>query len=631
MQADLLLQWPPAPGAQVVVLEAAPGPERERVLEEWCAVARAAGCTQGWMLPCDAERGGHWAGLKDWMQALLPALESEARDLFTRHDAELVAVVPLLRRRVRPRYVSLSDSSEKDERVRNFATDRAWRVGAGLVELLEEWHRRTGGGRWAVACDAFDGRGALVGRFFRDLLRRRGDALGLVLLAAVSPGQGDTVAAELAPFATVHRAALDLPAAPTQELDAEAAAALAAQLEPGAELDYQAIVARGHQIARLWTIAGRPDRAVAWHAITLSVMAHFGYYEDALRHVAPLEAGLDYLDQGNGLMDRTKVLVNLRIVYITNGQPERALELLEHEGLARVQEPGERARLLYLVAMLHARHLPVRNLEKAERALTEALGLVDRSTVMEEAQRHFLTGFLLNGLAYVRMRQGDAREAAALTHANYERLEQHLPPDRHRLHRSVLLYNAGQVYARTGEHDLAIRFFSEAMEMDPNYSEYYNDRGKVYLRMGRLAEAEADFRQGIELSPPYPEVWINLGQCLTRQNRMEESEAAFARAVDLDPARLEAWTNRARALQALGRRHDALAAYDAGIAADGSHPLVLANRAALRFELGRAAEALDDLERAVALAPDNDALRQNRDYVRAALAGAGPVREPVAA
>jgi tetratricopeptide (TPR) repeat protein len=619
-----------APGAHVLVLEAPAGLARRALVDEWAAAARAGGASAAWALPCDAERHGLWGGLADWMMDLAPRLERDARDLLVRHDAELVAVAPELLTRIRPRYVTLTDAAENDEGVRNYARDRAHRIPQGVVDLLDSWHERSGGGRWALACDGVDRCGALVERFFRALVRRRGDRLGLVMLAAVDPGRGDAVAEWFAPHARVHRAAADLPAGGEPELAPDEAARQAAEMEAWVMRDTLDIALHLHELIRLWGLAGDRRRHVAWHARALSLYAHRGYYEDAFRHLPPVRDSLDFFDGDTAgvFYTRARIVSNLRITYITNNRPDEALRVVVEEGLGKLTDPVERARAFYIASMLHARHLPVRDQEAAEGYLRAGLAELERAE-LDAADRHFLTGFLLNGLAYIRFRQGNAEEAAALSHANYERLDENLPPGRHRLHRSVLLYNAGQVYARTGQLQRAVEQYTQAMEMDPSYSEYYNDRGNLYLKMGRLPEAERDYQQAIELSPPYPEVWFNLGQCHARQERTAEAERAFARAVDLDPDRAEAWTNLARARQALGRPDEALAAYDAALAADPASPasaFVLANRAALRLARGRGDEALADLDRAVELAPQHPGLQRNRQLAMRALG-----REPALA
>lgn len=603
----------------VVVLEAASGPARRAALAALLDAERST-ARAAWLLPCDTEREGLWGGLNHWLNELLPALEAQAPDLVRRHDTELTAVLPELRVRLRPRHITLTDTSQDDESVRNYARDRAYRIPHGVVDLLAEWHARSGGGAWAVGCDDFDHRGALVGHFFRHLVRRRGEALGLRLIVAVAPGAGDAVEAELAPFAQVERVRMELPAGSAEALAPDEAARRAAEMDPWVRDDTMWVEKHGHALIRLWTAAGQPQRVAEWHARILNLYTHLAYYEDALRHVHALRADLPSFDTPESRYSRIRIVSNMRVIYITTGQPEEALRVMQTEALPYATEPLDRISVLYVTAMLYARHLPRRDMETGERLLREALQVAEQAD-LAPAERHFQIGFLLNGLAYVRFRQGDTGEAAALSHQNFERMDEHLPPARHRLHRSVLLYNAGQVYGQTGDHEKAVEYFTAAMEMDPHYSEYYNDRGTILQKLGRFDEAERDYLRAIELSPPYPEVWFNLGQCYTRSGRPAQAEPAYVRALDLDPARPEAWVNLARARQALGRPADALAAYDAAIAVDGSNPFVLANRAGLRLQLGRPHDALEDLDRAVALAPENPALQRNRDVVLQVLEG----------
>jgi tetratricopeptide (TPR) repeat protein len=610
---QLLPPYTDAFAGQVIVLEAEPGSSRARVLEEWLDGARATGATT-WFLPCDVAQGGVWAGLNTWMEAILPQLEASAPELVVEHDSELVAVLPAVRgTRIMPRFVTLTESAPGDEAVRNYALDRAYRFGQGIVNLLDEWHTRTGGGRWVVACDGFGNRGALVGRFFRELMRRRGVKLELTILAAADPGQGDEAASAFGPSTVVHRAALELTRDAVETLDPREAELAAAELEKRVMPDSAQTFLHLHELIRLWEASTIPWRAVTWKSVAMGMFNHLGYYEDALRYTEPVQASLDTYDPKHHFYKRWNLIANLFSTYSALQLWDRAVELVKTEGLTdgKLVDPYDRARAYYMMAMLHVRFLPERNIPEGERCLDRALEELDKADISAE-RRHFLTVFFLNGLALVRTRQGRADEAVSLTQGGFNRLNEELPPERHRLHRSVLLYNAAQVYANTGALEEAIKSYTAAMEMDPGYSEYYNERGNAYLKMRRLAEAEADYRQAIACSPPYAEVWVNLGQCLSMMRRFEEAVAAYATAIDLDPRFHLALVGHAQALNALGRRPEAIAAYDAAIEVDPSHALIFANRAVVLYEEGRLAESVVDLDQAIVLAPETPGLYRNR-------------------
>jgi tetratricopeptide (TPR) repeat protein len=307
------------------------------------------------------------------------------------------------------------------------------------------------------------------------------------------------------------------------------------------------------------------------------------------------------------------------------GRAEAARTALER-ATERLPNPADLPRCYYLLAMLHARFLPAPDLARAEDYLQRGLGLVAEAD-MPEPDRHFLSVFIMNGLALVRLRQRRVPEALELCRAGVSRLNQHLDAHQHRLHRSVLLFNIAQVHAQIGPYEDALSYFTQAMAMDPNYSEYYNDRGAVSFRMDRLAEAESDYLRATELSPPYAEVWVNLGQCYRVMDRMQDAVAAYSRALDLDPTSTLATVGRADAYSVLGHVELALSDYERALAMDPAQPLVLASRAILHYDTGRLVDAVEDLDAAVALAPDVADLYQNRAVALRELGRSGEAAE----
>ncbi len=608
---EALPTYPLAAPGRTVVLEGNAGRERQALLQGWLGEAEAGGA-RTWLLRCDFTESGTWTGVGAWLEALLPEIEREAPDLLARHDYELTMAVPALRRRIASSRTTLTDAAAGAEAVRNYPVDRAYRIGQGLVELLAAWHERGGGGAWVVACDSYDRSGALVRRFFRELMRRRGRTMELTLLFAVDPGEGEGVAAQLDPATPVHGARVELRAEAPEKRDPAEMTALARELERRVGDDLLEAEIHLQQLIGYWSESEHPHRASKWQAIALGLSNHLGFYEDAIRYVDPVLEHLDLVAaRDTDYFTRWNLVGAICIACMALGQPERAYEVVEKEALAKIDDPEDRARIFYVLAMLHARFLPGKDLDAAERLLQQGLEELDRAALLE-GEHHFLRVFILNGLAFVRHRQGRAEEAIHITQEGSRHLDEHLPETRHQLHRSVLFYNLAQVYASTGASEEAIASFTAAMEMDPHYSEYYNERGNVYLKMGRLEEAERDYLDAIEYSAPYAEVWTNLGQCYRQMGRMADAVRAYSRALDLEPDQRLARVGRGQAYDAAGCAAEALADYDAALALDPGQPAVLANRAVLHYDAGRLDDSLADLDRAVALAPDHAELYRNR-------------------
>lgn len=571
-------------------------------------------------LRCHFDEGGPWAGTRDLVRALLPALESAA-DLLARHDYELVHVLPELKPTLGIRNPSLTDLASTEERVRNYPADRALRIVHGLIDLviaLKERAQGTAPATWVLLCVDYDRAGHITQCFLQELMRRAGERLRLVLIPTSSAGGDlafDLPCREL-PFGVQAPEC----APPPDKIEA---AQLARGLEEEAGDDVLLSTGRIADLIRLWKVAERPEKVFEWRFKALHAFNSLGFYADAIRYGEPAREA--FKRAGRVPIVRWGLFFKLFMSYLGINEVEAARRLAEEDVLTDPGDAGEaamRVRLCYLMGMLHARYLPVRDFAVGERYLEQGLAYLDQAG-LPAGEHCFQFVFNRNGLAMIRSFQGRPQEALQICREGYQLLEAHLDPGRHRLHRSVLIYNMAQVYSQIGSFDRAIEHYTAAMLMDPNYSEYYNERGNLLLKLGRLEEAERDYRRAIELSPPYFEVWSNLGQCCRVLGRMEEAIAAYDRSLDLRPDQPMVWVVRAQALEALARLEEAIGSYSSALSLQPTLWPAFAGRAVLLFEQGEIEECLADLDRAIALAPEDASLYQNRAVAYGSLGRSG--------
>jgi tetratricopeptide (TPR) repeat protein len=409
--------------------------------------------------------------------------------------------------------------------------------------------------------------------------------------------------------------ALDLVTETPVVYEKQEAARIAAEIEEKIGQDPIEKELHLHELIGLWELAGQPDKVLQLRGAGVCIYFFAGLYRDALRcGDGLLEMAAKYAPQDEAL--RREIVIRRMNALIGIQDAKACLQLIETEGLKLAPRAPMRwqADLFYLTAMVYARYLKPRDLAKGEEYLDRSLAAIEQAGYPEE-RYHFLYVFNRNGVAMIRSFQGRAQEAIDLCRNGTERLNTHVGADKHRLHRSVLVYNSGQVYLAIAHYEEAIKYYSAAIAMDPNFSEYYNERGSIFLRMNRLEEAHADFHRAIELSPPYFEVFTNLGQCYRNMERYQEAVEACSRAIDLEPNELLARLARAQAYEALGNRTASIADYTSALALDPAQWEALANRGVLYYEAGDLEAALADFNSAISFSPDQVNLYQNRSIV----------------
>jgi tetratricopeptide (TPR) repeat protein len=62
------------------------------------------------------------------------------------------------------------------------------------------------------------------------------------------------------------------------------------------------------------------------------------------------------------------------------------------------------------------------------------------------------------------------------------------------------------------ELEMAIAFYSKAIELDPGFAEAFNNRGTAYEKLRRYADALKDYERAVDIKPDYAIAWFNKGQ-----------------------------------------------------------------------------------------------------------------------
>ena len=560
-------------------------------------------------IDADFRHGGTWAGVAELAELAWRELgESGRDDLIDAHNPELHMALARHRERIALKYACLTETAHDAERTRNFPLDRAYRLVHGLVGLMLDWKRALAPQqRWRVVAFGYDHAEHLAARFFAELARR-GAAHGIEVI--VHSALDAQALAQRAPG--LHaQAASDAGAAPPAPaaLDDAGYAALQPRLERGEPLAWEI-----HAPALIAYHRARGEDALAARASlrALCLSNHYGYYHESASFA---EAVLAHFDDmvGDDEDARWNYIGNIFQGLVSAGRQEFALELILTRAEPHLRRRELRAKMHYLLSMIHLRYARKPDLALAEHyILLAAQDIAAARGAIDDADQTFLRVFIDNGLAFLRVRQGRARDALALCQEGYALLTRELGDDRHALHRSVLQYNTAQVYVMLDRAEDALAHYRKSIEMDPYYSEYYNESGNLLQRQGRFEEALALYELAVRYSAPYPEVHFNRGVCQSQTGDWEAALASFALSLELNPQQPEIHQIRAEIHEQSGDADAALADYDAAIALAADSVAARVNRAVLHYGRGDYARALADMDRAIALDPDNPEHYENR-------------------
>jgi tetratricopeptide (TPR) repeat protein len=327
-------------------------------------------------------------------------------------------------------------------------------------------------------------------------------------------------------------------------------------------------------------------------------------------------------------------------------------EPIYYDLLSRSPKPVRHMNVSYALAILYTRVYGPEHKDH-RRALAHVNTAIAIASLLEDpADQAFHTVFMNNGKALVEMHLGHLAESLRLVSEGIARLDGELPPDKHRLHRSVLYHNRAQVLAALGRPDEALADFDHVIEADPNYPEYHFDRGNLFSKMGRHAEALADYEAAMRLSPPFPELYYNRGDLRAASGDLEGAISDFGYVLDLEPDHLDARVSLASLLLDAGDPKAAVAQIVAGLAVtphearlhctlglalldladhqaareafDRAHELdpdlseALVNRAVAAYELGQYDLAVTDLSTALEADPGHPDLLYNRGFAHEA-------------
>jgi tetratricopeptide (TPR) repeat protein len=166
-------------------------------------------------------------------------------------------------------------------------------------------------------------------------------------------------------------------------------------------------------------------------------------------------------------------------------------------------------------------------------------------------------------------------------------------------------------YAKQGDacffenrYEDAIAAYNQALQIQPDLADTWNNRGVVLTRMQKYPEAIASYEQATTIRPNYPDAWNNRGVVLLELQQYSDAIACYEQAIQAKPDYADAWNNRGVAFSKMQQYEQAVISYNHALQIKNDYTDAWNNRGVALSKLQKYEAAIDSYDQAAKLRPD---------------------------
>lgn len=104
-----------------------------------------------------------------------------------------------------------------------------------------------------------------------------------------------------------------------------------------------------------------------------------------------------------------------------------------------------------------------------------------------------------------------------------------------KLRKAEMMKNLGNNLMKTNQFADAVKFYSDAIDLDNQNAIYYGNRAAAYSKLNDFPNAIKDCEKAIEIDPKYAKAFGRMGLAYASLEQHEDAIKAFKKAVELDP------------------------------------------------------------------------------------------------
>jgi protein O-mannosyl-transferase len=167
----------------------------------------------------------------------------------------------------------------------------------------------------------------------------------------------------------------------------------------------------------------------------------------------------------------------------------------------------------------------------------------------------------------------------------------------------VALSNVGGAYFAKGRNDEALKYYREAVRINPNYTEALNSIGAVLADKGDPEAAEW-FQRALTVQPAHADTLFNMGNLMAKEGKYREAAEYYQASLASRPDNHEARNNLAGVMVRMGRIDEAIAQYQTALEIKPDGALVHKNLGEMLAAKGKLDEAIAHYRTALTLTND---------------------------
>lgn len=177
---------------------------------------------------------------------------------------------------------------------------------------------------------------------------------------------------------------------------------------------------------------------------------------------------------------------------------------------------------------------------------------------------------------------------------------------------AIAYFGRGNAYNETGQYDLAIADYSQAIQLNPNYVEAFDNRGQTYYDKAQYDLAIADYNQAIRIKPDFADAYTNRGVAYVGEGQLDLAIADYNTAIRLQPNNATELEDRGLAYSSKGQFNLTMADFNAAISLEPNDAQGFYDRGLAYTDQGQYDLGIADFNTAIRLSPNDAEAFQSR-------------------